>query len=219
MSEVPTTLEHRVLLPEGAHERKHPTLVMLHGRGADEEDLIPLAERYDPALLVLSVRAPFPFPGGGGYTWYDAGRVGTPDPEMFRRSYDGLSRFLDEALLAYPVDPERLFLLGFSMGSVMSYALSLTRPELFRGVIAHSGYLPEGTHLSFRWGDLGTLSFFVAHGTMDPVIPVELARRAKRLFEESGARLTYREYGIGHEINEESLGDSALFLAGLIAKA
>jgi phospholipase/carboxylesterase len=218
MNEIPTILEHRVLFPESAHAPKHPTLVMLHGRGADEEDLISLAERYDPRLLILSVRAPFPFPGGPGYTWYDVGRVGTPDPAMFRKSYDSLSQFIDDALRSYPVDPERLFLLGFSMGSVMSYALSLTRPEPFRGVIAHSGYVPEGTHLSLRWGDLGTLAFFIAHGTLDPVIPVEFARRARRLFDGSKARVTYREYDMGHQISEESLNDSALFLAELLAK-
>lgn len=217
MSETPAILERRVLLPETAHASKHPTLVMLHGRGADEEDLIPLAEHYDPALLILSVRAPFPFSEGDGYTWYDLARIGVPDPVMFRKSYDGLSHFLDDALRSYPVDPERLFLLGFSMGCVMSLALSLTRPELFRGVIAHSGYVPEGMHIPLRWGELGELAFFIAHGTLDPVIPVEYARRAKRLFDTSGARLTYREYEMGHQISEESLGDSALFLAGLLS--
>ncbi len=216
MSEIPTTLEHRVLLPEGARAAKHPTLIMLHGRGADEEDLIGLAERYDPRLLVLSVRAPFPFPYGGGFTWYDVGTVGTPEPVMFRQSYDGLSQFVDDALREYPVDPSQVYLLGFSMGTVMAYAISLTRPELFRGIIANSGYVPEGTHLSLRWKELGNLSYFIAHGTEDPVIPIDFAHRAKELFALSNARVEYREYPMGHQISEESLRDSTAFLAGLL---
>jgi len=190
---------------------------MLHGRGADEEDLIPLAEQYDPRLLVLSVRAPFPFPYGGGFTWYDVKSSATPDPVMFRQSYEKLSQFVDDARGAYPVDPSRVFLLGFSMGTVMAYALSLARPGLFRGVIANSGYVPEGTYLDLRWKDLRNSAFFIAHGTEDPVIPVDLARRARTLFASSEAAVTYREYVMGHQITGESVRDSALFLDGLLA--
>jgi phospholipase/carboxylesterase len=216
MSEIPAILEHRVLLPEGGSAKSHPTVIMVHGRGADEEDLIGLAEYYDRRLLVLSVRAPFPFPYGGGFTWYDVGSVGTPDPAMFRESYEKLSQFVDEALAAYPVDRSRVYLLGFSIGTVMSYALSLTRPGLFRGVIANSGYVPEGTHLLLRWKDLGNLPYFIGHGTEDPVIPVDFARRARQLFGESNAHITYREYPMGHQISEESIRDSSAFLGGLL---
>jgi phospholipase/carboxylesterase len=218
MSEIPTTLEHRVLLPEGAHAAKHPTVIMLHGRGSDEEDLIGLAKYYDPRLLVLSVRAPYPFAHGGGYSWYDVGAIGTPDPAMFRLSYDRLSQFVDDALHGYPVDPSSMYLLGFSMGTVMAFALSLTRPELFRGVIANSGYVPEGTHLAFRWQELGNVDYFISHGREDPVIPIDFARRAKRLFEESTAHVEYREYDMGHQISEDSIRDSAAFLERLLGK-
>jgi phospholipase/carboxylesterase len=218
MKEILTTLEHRVLLPEGIGAGKHPTVIMLHGRGADEEDLIGLAEHYDSRLLVLSVRAPYPYSYGSGYTWYDVGAVGTPEPVMFRQSYDRLSRFVDDVLHGYPVDLSHVYLLGFSMGTVMAFALSLSRPELFRGVIANSGYVPEGTHLSFRWRELGRIAYFIAHGTEDPVIPIDFARRAKRLFEESNARIEYREYDMGHEISEQSIRDSASFIGGLLGK-
>ncbi len=217
VSERPTALEHRVLLPEAGGAEKHPTVIMLHGRGADEEDLIPLAEQYDPRLLVLSVRAPFPFPYGGGFTWYDVRSAPTPDPVMFRQSYDRLSQFIDDALGAYPVDPSRVFLLGFSMGTVMAFAVSLTRPGLFRGVIANSGYVPEGTHLEFLWNELRDVAFFIAHGTEDPVIPVGLARRAQTLFASSTATVTYREYNMGHQMTQESVRDSTLFLNSLLA--
>jgi phospholipase/carboxylesterase len=213
---IQTILEHRVVYPENSTAKTHPTLVMLHGRGADEEDLVGLSQYYDRRLLVLSVRAPFPFPGGGGYTWYDVGEVGTPEPAMFTASYDKLSQFFDDALKNYPIDPGRLFLLGFSMGTVMSFALSLTRPELFRGVMAYSGYVPERTHLTFQWQGLAHLEYFISHGTQDPVIPIDFARRTRELFRASNARVTYKEYPIGHQLSEEGLADSVLFFNRLL---
>ena len=98
MSGIPTTLEHRVLHPEGTREAKHPTLIMLHGRGADEEDLLSLAGEYDPRLLVLSVRAPIKF-AYGGYTWYEFLENAVPDPSNFRAALEQLEQFLDEARL------------------------------------------------------------------------------------------------------------------------
>ena len=101
-------------------------------------------------------------------------------------------------LRQYPVDRRRVFLLGFSMGTVMSYALSLTQPDIFRGVVANSGYIPEETRLEFRWKELGSVDFCITHGTLDSVVPVALARRAKTLFESSGARFVYKEYPMAH---------------------
>ena len=162
--------------------------------------------------MILSVRAPFAFPYGGGYTWYDIDAVGTPEQTMFKSSYDKLTMFIEDALKAYPIDQSRILLLGFSMGTVMSYSLALTMPELFRGVVANSGYIPEGTHLTLRWNDIAQLEFFVAHGTFDPVIPLTFGRRAKELLIEAHASLTYKEYPMAHQISEESLADFAAWI-------
>lgn len=197
------------------HER-HPAVIFIHGRGADEEDLLGLSPACDERLLRLSVRAPYPYPSSGGYTWYDADDVGTPEPSMFRTSYDRLTSFVEDILSGYPIDPARVFLFGFSMGSVMALALSLTRPERYRGVVAHSGYVPEGTHLSLRWKSLAQTSFFLAHGSLDPVIPISFARRGQALFMDSNASLTYREYPMGHQISDESLGDAVRWMAPLL---
>ena len=216
MKKFQTMLEHRALFPENASAAKHPALVLLHGRGADEEDLLGLSGYFDKRLLVLSVRAPFVFSPGGGFTWYDVGQVGSPEPTMFRQSYEKLSQFVDEALAHYPVDADRVSLFGFSMGAVMSFAIALTRPELFQGVIAISGYVPERTHLTYQWQRLAHLEFFVAHGTDDPVIPIHFARKSKELFDGSNAKFAYKEYPMGHQISEESLTDSVAFLHRLL---
>ncbi|MEE8112746.1 MAG: hypothetical protein V3T23_00185, partial [Nitrososphaerales archaeon] len=120
MKTITTTLVHRILPPENSTSTTHPTLIMLHGRGADEEDLLGLVPYLDERLFILSVRAPFPFPYGGGYTWYDIGTVGTPEPTMFKESCEKLSTFVHDALANYPIDAPHIYLLGFSMGTVMS---------------------------------------------------------------------------------------------------
>lgn len=215
MKTISSTLVHRLALPEQKSPGAGPALILLHGRGADEEDLMGLASFLDARLLLIAVRAPFQFEYGG-FTWYDAGSIGTPEPRMFRESCDRLSTLLDDILGAYPIDPARLFVLGFSMGAVMAYAMALTRPGLFRAVAANSGYLPEQTHLTYRWKELGPLELCITHGTEDPVIPVSMARRARDLFTAAGARVRYREYPMAHQISEESITDIAHWMAPLV---
>lgn len=212
MKAIESTLFHRVLPPRKA-TASNPALILLHGRGADEEDLLGLAPYLDERFLMIAARAPYPFQFGGGYTWYDVEDVGTPDPVMFKSSYDKLSTFIDGCLADYPIEKERLYLLGFSMGTIMSYALSLSRPNLFKGVVANSGYIAEGTHLSYCWNQLSSTEFFVAHGTQDPVIPVQLARRARELLTTNKVPFEYKEYPMAHEISEESLRDASIWLS------
>jgi phospholipase/carboxylesterase len=215
MKTIASSLFHRVLMPRTPAAKNYPTVLFLHGRGADEEDLLGFAPSLDPRFFIVSARAPYPFPSSGGFTWYDLGEDGTPGPAMFKSSYDMLVTFMDDVRRGYPVDPTRVFLFGFSMGTVMSYALALTHPEHIRGIVAHSGYIPEGTFLRFRWADLSQIEFMVAHGTQDHVIPIHLAHRARELLTHAHAPLLYREYPIAHSISEESLSESSAWLRQL----
>jgi len=212
MKAIESTLFHVVAAPRKVSGPVHPTLILLHGRGADEEDLLGLSSYLDKRFQILSVRAPYPFEYSGGFTWYDIDEMGTPEPAMFKSSFDKLSAFVGDALARYPIDKRQLYLLGFSMGTVMSYALALTQPGLFRGIVANSGYVVEGTHLAYQWDQLGNIEFFVTHGTEDPVIPVQIARKAKGFLEVAHARFEYKEYPMAHQISEESLRDFSLWL-------
>lgn len=212
MKTITSSLVHSVLDPTTPSGGQHPALLFLHGRGADEEDLLGLAPSFDPRLLIISARAPYPFAYSGGFTWYDVGDGGAPEPTMFKSSYDKLVTFIRDVHTGYPIDSARFFLFGFSMGTVMSYALALTEPALIRGTIAHSGYIPEDTGLTFRWTELSQTEFLVIHGTQDPVIPVHVAHRAKELLTRAHARFLYREYPMTHLISDESLTDSSAWL-------
>jgi phospholipase/carboxylesterase len=216
MNPIPTTLVHKILQPRRRAAHAAPVLILLHGRGANEEDLLGLAEYLDERLFIVSARAPFAFQFGGGYTWYDLEEVGKPEPAMFRTSYAKVRQFVEDVGKGYPVDRSRIFLGGFSMGTVMSLAIGLTEPSAVHGVVANSGYVPEDTDLRFAWDEVRGKPFFVTHGTYDPVIPVSFGRRTKELLEKAHATLTYREYDMGHQISEESLNDLMTWISSHI---
>lgn len=179
-------------------------LVLHHGRGADEHDLLPLADALDPQrrLHVVTPRAPLTVTGWPGNHWYLVPRVGYPDPQTFQASYTLLGGFHDELWQRTGIAPERTVLGGFSMGSVMSYALALgpDRPAP-AGILAFSGFIPTVEGWAPQLGDRKALRAFVAHGSADPVISVEFARSAREMLLGGGLEVDYREFGGGHEID------------------
>jgi phospholipase/carboxylesterase len=188
-----------------------PLLMLLHGRGTDENDLLGLTQSFDPHLLVISVRAPFKFPYGG-YTWFDLDDTDAVNIDQLINSRNSIFQCLDDIQLKYQIDPARIFLFGFSMGAMMSLAVSLSNPKRFKGIIAHSGLLLQDERLSYQWDDLSDISFFIAHGQYDPIVPIELGRQAYSRLIKANAKVIFREYSIQHTISEESLSDAATWL-------
>ncbi len=194
-------------------------LVLHHGRGTDELDLLPLADALDPRrrLHVVTPRGPLQLPGWPGHHWYAVPRVGYPDERTFAAAYALLADFHDELWRRTGVGPERTVLGGFSMGAVMSYALSLgaERPAP-AGVLALSGFIPtvEGWRPSFA-GREG-LAAFVAHGSEDPVIGIELARAAREQLRNGGVELDYHEFAGGHQIDPMLLPAMRTWLAARV---
>jgi phospholipase/carboxylesterase len=200
--------------------RAQALLVLHHGRGASEHDLLPLGEVLDPAhaLHVVAPRAPLSLPGAPGYHWYVVPRVGYPDPETFRSSVAALAELHDELWERTGMGPDRTVLGGFSMGSVMSYALGLHRERpVPAGILAFSGFVPtvEGWEpdLPGRRG----LPVFVAHGSDDPVIGVDFGRAARQLLESGGLAVEYHESEIGHQIDRRHLPAAIAWLETTLA--
>ncbi len=205
-------LTHRVVAPRQPSQGTPPGLLILHGRGADEGDLLGLAGALDPRLLIVAARAPFPL--GLGYHWYDLLDLGEPELATFARSRELLERFIGEMVDGYGVDADRLYLAGFSQGAMMSATMTLSQPSRIAGTALLSGYLPLQTRIETDPAALRGKPFFVAHGTQDPVIPVEASRMVKAYLAELGANVTYQEYPIGHQISEQELGEVATWLTG-----
>jgi phospholipase/carboxylesterase len=190
-------------------------LVLHHGRGADERDLLGLADVFDPEgrLHVVTPRAPLTLPGWPGYHWYVVPRVGYPDPDSFHAAFDALASFHDELWERTGIAPEKTVFGGFSMGSVMSYGLGLSgdRPQP-GGLLIFSGFIPTVE----RWQpDLGRndMPVFIAHGRRDPVMNVEFARQARSLLEDAGFNVDYHESDAAHFIDPNHVPSAVRWLS------
>jgi len=190
-------------------------LVLMHGRGADELDLMPLLDLLDPEqrLVGLAPRGPLALPPGGAH-WYAVREIGFPDPDTFLLTFAEASEWLDAALEEAGVEPGRTVLGGFSQGAVMSHALGLaaTRPRP-AGIIAMSGFIPtvEGFELDLE--SRAGMPVSISHGTYDPVIGVEFGRDARDRLEAAGLEVAYREDPVAHQIAPGAIAQARAMLA------
>jgi phospholipase/carboxylesterase len=189
-----------------------PAVCLLHGRGTDETDLLPLADRLPDELAVFSLRAPFPGGGGmgAGNVWYEldlsGGGLHQSQPgEGFPDSLAAVHAFAEGLLEDYPVTD--VGLLGFSQGGIMGMSLLLERPDLYDWTVALHSYLPA-SHDPAGFEGVADKPVFVGAGEADQVIPVGRAREAAERLEAGGLSVTFRTYPSGHGIHPEELADA-----------
>jgi phospholipase/carboxylesterase len=190
-------------------------LVLHHGRGANEHDLLGLADTLDPQqrLHVVTPRAPLTI--GGGHHWYVVPRVGYPDHDTFHAAYAKLAAFHDELWERTGIAPEDTVFGGFSMGSVMSYTMGLgpERP-VPAGILAFSGFIPTVEGWQPDLVSRPELPVFVTHGRRDPIMNVEFARQARDLLEAGGLPVEYHESDAGHHIDPAHVPAAVQWIAG-----
>jgi len=208
-------LIHTLYEPEG--KGPHPTILTLHGRGANAFDLLGLAPHLcGGRFLIICPQGPLETPIGpeaSGYAWYPMSMGGPPDIASMLASRQRLQQFLDECLARYPIDAKKLAILGFSQGGVMAYSLALAHSDRFAALAALSSWLPPELvpHLSLS-DSAQALPTLVQHGTQDSTIEVERARHSVEILRQARIPLTYREYEMGHEIRPRSLSDLSAWL-------
>jgi phospholipase/carboxylesterase len=203
-------LHYLIQEPKVKHD-KNPLLLLLHGYGSNEEDLFSFATELPNDSYVISVRAPYdlqPY----GHAWYaihfDADENKFSDNVQAKQSVELIAGFIDEIVKQYPIDAKNVTLIGFSQGAILSYATALTYPEKVAKVVALSGYfnqeiMPEVIDTNA----ISHLKFFVSHGSVDQVIPVDWARKAKPALENLGLEVEYHEYPVGHGVAPQNFFD------------
>ncbi len=207
MTTAPLSLEH-IIRPSAITEGKSPVLFMFHGYGSDEEDLFSFAPELPEKLCIISVRAPYPMQPFGN-AWYainfEAKHGKWSDEEQAKVSRDKIVSFIDEACEAYHLDKNNITLLGFSQGTILSYAVALSFPEKIKNVIALSGYINENILLE-NYADKNhkNLKIYASHGMVDQVIPVEWAQKTPELLEKLGIDHVYEEFPVGHGVSPQN---------------
>ncbi|UAB83196.1 alpha/beta fold hydrolase [Zunongwangia sp. SCSIO 43204] len=197
------SLEHLIKQPKGQTE-KAPVVFMFHGYGSNEQDLFSFAGELPEDFFVISVKAPYPMQPSGN-AWYaiyfDDVNGKFSDDDQAIESRDLIAKFIDEAIEAYPINKNKVTLLGFSQGSILSYAVALSYPEKVKNVIALSGYVNKAIiKNSFENNDFEHLNFYCSHGTVDQVIPIDSARKTKPFLDQLTIKNTYSEFPVGHGV-------------------
>lgn len=213
-------LEYNLLEP-ATKSKNTPLLVMLHGYGSDENDLFSFATELNKSFLVVSLKAPIPLSFGGN-AWYDINY--SPDASKWTNVEQGLSSIqkitsaIEILQKHYEIKSSNTFLLGFSQGAILSYAISITNPLLVHKVVALSGYVDEKLLSNTEQSNKQLLDYFVSHGVQDAVIPVSWARNSKNFLLKNSLKHSYHEYNMGHGINPQSFNDFNKWLDNKLIK-
>lgn len=201
---------HCLVRPPVGTTGKAPVIVLLHGVGSNEKDLFSFADRLPSQYLIVSARGPITL-GPDSFAWYHVDfSTGAPviDARQAEESREQIIAFIDQLQQRYTIDTQRVYLVGFSQGAIMSYSVALTQPDRVAGVAAMSGRLLEEvkTHVAEK-ESLRRLRIYIAHGVADRVLPVTYAREASAFLKTLGIIPTYREYPDGHTISLPMLED------------
>ena len=212
-------LKYLTVLPDDYDlERRYPLVIMLHGFGANMQDLAGLASVINSTGYVYACpNAPIAFNlglGRPGYGWTSP--RGEATPEEFQAAESLLGAFFDEVIEQFQVAAGQAVLLGFSQGGGMTYRCGLPRTETFAGLAVLSASLPDPTVLEDRLPQGRSQPIFLAHGLSDPLIPAETAHNALRFLEDAGYAPEFHEYSMAHEISRDVIRDLTPWIAGVL---
>ncbi len=190
---------------------KNPLLLLLHGYGSNEEDLFSFATELPDEYYVVSARAPFDMMYGS-YAWYainfDADENKFSDIGQAQQSRDLIAKFIDELIENYPIDANNVTLIGFSQGTILSYAIAVSYPEKVQRVVAMSGYFNSDIATeNYQNNDFSRLKIFASHGSVDQVVPIDWARNSIPKLKALGIAIVYKEYPVGHGVAPQNFFD------------
>ncbi len=188
-----------------------PLVIVMHGRGADANDLAGLAPMIDGGYRFVFPNAPKkfePMPGYSfGYSWFDGW---PPEGDSVVQSREKLLALIDELVARYPTPAGKLGIAGFSQGAMMSIDVGFRTKQKVAGVVVMSGGIYEADMPDLRTHrDLPVL---LTHGTQDDMVPVIYARRTRHILEEHGVITEYHEFPMGHHVTPESMAVVREFL-------
>lgn len=207
-------LETQVIQPSEPGDRT-PVIVLLHGRGADASDLVPLQRGLPERAALVLPRAPHPgaqWGYGPGWAWYGYEGEDRPEVESFRESQSSLAALLHDLPSVLGYEPGPVALGGFSQGGTMSLGYALRNPGVVPAVVVFSGFLPSHPDVAVSREAVTGTAFWWGHGTRDPAVPHELAVRGRAALRTAGADLEPHDYPMGHGISPQELADASSWL-------
>ncbi len=195
-------LIHRVLRPE--RDGPHPTVVMLHGLFGNEDVMWIFKHTLPPDWLLLAPRG-IVQESPTHYSWHSRQPGEWPQIAQFDTAVTHLTHFIQSLPDLYNADLNQLYLMGFSQGAATALAIALRQPHWVKGIATLVGFMPLQVEDMLDDALLADMPVFMAVGTEDERIPLEVARQAGKTVRAMGAHLEYREYETGHKLNGEGM--------------
>ena len=196
--------------------KNNKVIIMFHGYGSNKDDLFSFAKFMNPNFLIISIQAPIQM-DYNSYCWWSLNLNNDMQLQMdekeAKNSLNELNRFIIEDLsIKYNFGLNQVYLLGFSQGCMISYALSINFPENYKKVVGLSGKIPHEIINFNEKFDYSNHNFFCSHGINDQVIPIEVGRESDRWFSEKNINHKYLEFESAHGINSENFEQMKLWL-------
>jgi len=196
--------------------KTYPALFLIHGMGSNEQNMFQLVQGLEEDFYIFSIRGPISQPPG--FAFFTIEGYGKPHREVFDQAVSSLTNFIEYATKQYSLDQNKLFLLGFSQGAILSMTLGLTLGERIKGVIALSGYIPQFVKDEYSIKSVSEMSLFISHGKMDQVLPYEWGEVNNDYFQELGASVTFKSYREGHTVSLQNYNDFNTWLLNSLGK-
>lgn len=191
-------------------------IYLIHGYGADKNDLFSFADYLPVSLTVIAMQATFSMPFGQGGAWYnlELGPNGEhlSDVEQAKYSAQEIKKFIEASTESYGFDKDNIFVLGFSQGAILTYSMVLNNPEKFKYVLPLSGFIMDEIMPESFDKDYSNLDFYSAHGTMDGVISIERGRTGGALLKKLGIKHIYHEFPAAHSIAQKEFEEIVSWL-------
>ncbi len=197
--------------------KQYPALLVMHGIGSNEQNMISLLEGLEDKFYIFSVRGHLSQPPG--YAYFTIEGYGKPHREVFENGIKQLTNFIDYVVEQYNVDSNHLYLLGFSQGAIVSMTLGLTLGNRIKGIVALSGYIPSFVKEEYTIQSVDQLSLFISHGQFDNILPYEWGLESKEYFQSLNAQITFKTYSEGHTVSIKNRQDFKNWLITDLAKS
>jgi len=200
--------------PDFIHEfvagKSNRTLLLLHGTGGNERDLVPLGHELDPEASLLSPRGKVL--ENGMPLFFRRLAEGVFDLEDLKKRTHELADFVVSAVEQYKFDIKQIIAIGYSNGANIAASMLLLRPEILRAAVLFRAMVPL---VPDKEPDLSAVSVFIGAGAMDPIVPASQTKELAELVRSSGADVTIRFFQSGHELTSADINGAREWLTSL----
>jgi phospholipase/carboxylesterase len=214
MQPITTPFEDWTLRVRSPSQKPVRVMVLLHGWTGDERSMWFFTKNLGEDYWLIAPRAPYPAPQGG-FSWrpLTPSTSFPPTYEQLQPSAAGLYDLIERWGIANSVEVSQVDMMGFSQGAAMTVTFALTYPQRVRKFAVLSGFAPGAIDNLVMTKPLAGKSAFIAHGSSDEMVPIDMAHQTQVILEQAGSEVTFCEANVGHKVSADCSRALGLFFS------